>query len=262
MSVGRKAKSKLPQTGLSIRRKAYLSIQRKIASGEFPAGKSLSELALASELGISRTPVREALSQLVAEGFLEQTPNRGAVVVQLTRQDVVNLYELREALEVYAIGKVARRQVQETDLERLRLLADDVLTFKRELEQSGKPALDEPQMQRFINADLAFHAMLIREAANARILKIVNETRLLIRIFGMRHQGHMASELDVIWQAHRNLLQAVELRDVDRAQKLMTEHIQTSQRERLDAFDHWEREHSLHACLPAFFNWPTDAFGQ
>jgi DNA-binding GntR family transcriptional regulator len=84
----------------SVRAKAYLHIQRKIAAGELPTGSALSELALAKGLGSSLTPIREAIGQLVAEGFLEQTPNRGAVVVQLTRQDIVELYELREALEV------------------------------------------------------------------------------------------------------------------------------------------------------------------
>jgi len=66
----------------SIRERAYIYIQRKIASGELRPGRSVSELALSKELGSSRTPIREAIGQLVAEGLLEQVHNRGAVVVQ------------------------------------------------------------------------------------------------------------------------------------------------------------------------------------
>lgn len=241
----------------SFREKAYLHIQRKIISGELQAGGAVSELALAKELGSSRTPIREALGQLVAEGLLEQTPNRGAAVVQLNRQDIIDLFELREALEVYAIGKAARRQVKEQDLERLQKLADEILVFKRELEESGSSSLSIVQMYRLMNVDLAFHALLMRLAANARILKVVNETRLLIRIFAMRHRGHEAAELDWLHNRHCDLLRAVTCGDPECAQRLMREHIQTSQRERLEEFDRWEREDSLKESVPAFFHWPA-----
>src|SRR5262249_11400151 len=87
-------------TSRSSRERAYLYIQRKIGSGELPGGGAVSELALAKEIGISRTPIRESIGQLIAEGLLEQSPNRGVVVVQMRRSDIVDLYELREALEV------------------------------------------------------------------------------------------------------------------------------------------------------------------
>jgi len=156
----------------SMRTKAYTHIQRKIAAGELAAGSALSELALAKELGSSRTPIREAIGQLVAEGFLEQTPNRGAVVVQLTRQDIVELYELREALEVYAVGKAARERFRTSGLERLQGLADEIPTLKAELEISGGDTLNARQMHRFVASDLGFHTLLMRMAGNARILKV------------------------------------------------------------------------------------------
>ena len=106
----RKAPANHRRADRSAREKAYVLIQQKIARGELPPGSAVSEIPLAQELGSSRTPVREALGQLVAEGLLEQTPNRGAVVVQLGRQDIIDLYELREALEVYAVGKAAARR--------------------------------------------------------------------------------------------------------------------------------------------------------
>jgi DNA-binding GntR family transcriptional regulator len=250
----RKPKSERRGEDSSIRGKAYLHIQRKIASGELPAGSAVSELALAEELGSSRTPIREALGQLAAEGFLEQTPNRGAVVVQLKRQDFIDLYELREALEVYAVRKAATTPTRPSDLETLQKLADDILLLKKELDQSRKASLNPQQMQRLMNIDMAFHTLLMRMAANARILKVVNETRLLILIFAMRHQGHRAADLERIYQEHCNILRAVADRNPDRAAQLIGDHIQNSQRERLEELEHSERENSLRDSVPAFLN--------
>jgi DNA-binding GntR family transcriptional regulator len=99
--MGRKRKimAATPSSPLatSIRQKAYLFIQRKIAAGELAAGAAVSELEIAKELGSSRTPIREAISQLTAEGLLEQTPGGGVLVVRFTRDNIVDLCELREA---------------------------------------------------------------------------------------------------------------------------------------------------------------------
>lgn len=237
----------------SARERAYLHIQRKIASGELRTGSALSELALAQQLGSSRTPVREALGQLAAEGLLQQTPNRGAVVVQLSRQDIVELYELREALEVYAVSKAARAGTHGPDLDRAQRLAGEMRELGRELEASGEPALNPEQMQRFMNQDLGFHALLMRMGANARMLKVVNETRLLIRIFAMRHRGHAAAELERIYQQHARILKAIAKGDAAAAATLLGQHIQSSRRERLEELDFWDRERSLQASVPALF---------
>lgn len=237
----------------SVRQKAYFHLQRKIASREFPAGSAVSELSVAKELGVSRTPVREAIAQLVAEGLLEQIPNRGAVVVQLTRHDVVDLYELREALEVYAAGKAARLPATPADLDRLRSLADGILVLREEMMKAGQEELNPEQMHRFVIGDLGFHTLLVRVAANGRILKVVNETRLLIRIFAIQRRGHNAADLERIYQQHCDVLRAVSERNPERAMRILAEHIQNSQRERLAELDHWERESSLRSSVPIFF---------
>ena len=238
----------------SVREKAYLLIQRKIATGALRAGDALSELALAKELRSSRTPIREAIGQLVAEGLLDQTPNRGAVVTQMTRQDIIDLFELREALESYAAAKAARQPSPPADLERLRSLAAELLTLRGTLVQSGAPSLDAAQMHQLVSCDMAFHALLMRRAANLRILKVVNETRVLIRIFAMRHRGHSAGELQRIHDEHQGIIRAVEEQNPDRARQLVLEHLHASQRERLAEFDHWEREASIEASVPMFLD--------
>ncbi len=220
-------------------------------------GSAVSEVALAQELGSSRTPIREALGQMVAEGLLEQTPNRGTVVVQLRRQDIIDLYELREALEVYAVGKAARQTSSPQDLQRLESFADEILRIKNDLPNTPESTLNENQMARFIACDLGFHTLVLRMAANARILKTVNETRLLMRIFSIHRGGHNAALLTKIHQQHHEMFEAIAEGNAARASELMSNHIQESQRERLVEYDEWEHESSMRETLPVFLNFPS-----
>jgi DNA-binding GntR family transcriptional regulator len=243
--MSRRKKPQLPHPSGSMSERAYAHIQGKIASGELKPDAPISEVLLAEELEMSRTPVREAISQLVAEGLLEHIPNRGTLVVQLKRRDISELYELREALEVYAARRVAQLPLHPLDLDRWQSFSDEVLQLKAELEKSGKPELNPEQMQRFFTTDLGFHNMLLHMAANERILKVVNETRLLIRIFKLERPGYDSAALDTIHQHHRAIIQAVRDRDPEHAAKLLTEHIRNSLAERLTAYDIWEREAAL-----------------
>src|SRR6201996_1755369 len=144
--MNRKPRSRRAGVDLSIRERAYLHIQKLLLSGNLAAGSSVSEQMLAKDLGSSGTPVREAMNQLAAEGLLEQSPKGGMVVAELGREDIIERYELREALEVYAVGKIARTPLRPVDRDRLQSLVEEISVFRKELEQSGKEALDDAQM--------------------------------------------------------------------------------------------------------------------
>lgn len=241
----RRSSTHHPGQNHSFRAKAYILLQKKIATGELPAGSLVSELALSKELGSSRTPVREAVSQLLAEGLLETSPGGGIVVTRLTRQGIIDLFELREALEVFAVGRATRGSVLPSDRQRLESLIAETPVLIRELKETGSSELNAEQMRRFTIADLSFHALLIRMAANVRILKVVNDTRLMIRVFGIERSGHKRKELERIHKSHREILHAVVEQDTAQAQALVAAHIQASASERLEGFDQWEREVSL-----------------
>jgi DNA-binding GntR family transcriptional regulator len=252
MPRGRK---KTEAAGISIRQKVYLEIQRRIATGEMAAGSSLSELDLAREMGSSRTPVREAISQLVAEGVLEQNSVGGVFVVQLTRENIIDTYELREALETYAVGKVARLGLmREEDRVQLEALVESVQVLHDELVRSGYRALDAAETNRLLAADLSFHALLIGLAQNLRIHKVVNDTRLLLRIFTIRRESHDAAALKRIHQQHKELVECIARGDEAQTCRLLSEHIQGSQRERLAEYDQHVREAAMRKSLPAFLD--------
>jgi DNA-binding GntR family transcriptional regulator len=243
----------------SVRHKAYQYIQRRITTGEMAAGTPISELSLAKELGSSRSPIREAISQLVAEGLLEQSVGGSILVVRLTRNDIADLCELREALETHALRKVARfGLMRENDKTHLRKLVSAIADLKQELVRSSDSTLSDSQMKRFITADLNFHTILIALSYNARINKIVNDTRLLMRIFSMPRRGHTTLELDRIHQHHQLLLEQISRCDVDATVKTITEYLQESQRERLEEFDQRMREESIRGSLAVLLEDSSD----
>ena len=241
------------EPGISVRERAYRYIKKLVAEGVLGPGSGVSELVLAKDLGSSRTPIREAMKQLDAEGLLEQNQNGGMVVAQLEREDIIELYELREALEVYSVGRVASFPLRPADRDRLQSMLDQLLVLKNELDERKMPELDEEQDRRFIESDLGFHALLMSMTGNSRIQKILHDTRLLIRVFAIRRRGHNAAQLQSIHDNHQQVLDAVAAQDGEAAMKAMAAHIQTSQRERLNEFDNWRRETSLRHHLPEIF---------
>ena len=238
----------------SIRSRAYLHIQQLIASGSLAAGSGISELDLAKELGSSRTPIREAMNQLAAEGLLRLSPGGGMVVAHLTREDIVELYELREALETYAVCKIANATMHPAAKQQLQQLVDEILILRQELIKSKRKRLSERQMERFIGCDLGFHALLIGMAKNSRLQKIINDTRLLISIFAIHRIGHDADALKEIHHYHQKILDSVLKQNGQVAMSFLAQHIQASRNERLNEYDHWKRESTLQQSIPAFFD--------
>jgi DNA-binding GntR family transcriptional regulator len=236
----------------SMREVAYQHIQRKIATRTFRAGDPVSELPVAKELGISRTPTREAIRQLVAEGILEEVAGRGVLVVKLDVRDIEEIYEVREALEVQAVARMARQVVGAVELKNLRKVADEMLNLTQALQKSGRDRLDAKEMTRFEAADIGFHTYLLQIAGNRRSMKIVAAMRTLIRIVAMRRVGHGLEELRRIHQDHVDIIAALEAGDPARAAAVASGHVRASQQARLEQFIQRERESSLPQDIGAF----------
>jgi DNA-binding GntR family transcriptional regulator len=152
---------------------------------------------------------------------------------------------LREALEVYVVAKVAREQLSAEDLRRLEQLSNGILSLVDELHASGEQCLNAEPMWRFVAADRGFHTLLMAFSFNPRIRKIVDETRLLIRIFEMCRLGYGVAKLQHIHAQHAAIIEAIVERDPGLATRRLAEHIQISRQERLDEFDRNRRASSI-----------------
>jgi DNA-binding GntR family transcriptional regulator len=215
----------------SLRNEAYDRIRGRLALGQLAAGSEVSEPMLAEMLGISRTPVREALQQLEVEGLVERNPRRRTVVREPDRQDIVDLYELREAVECFAVALAA------ADLDRLEFLCREMERPAEELQRTGAKSLSEAKLRRLLAADMGFHLLLIQAAGNRHIMKIVADSHVLSRLFGAPRQEHGIKEVCENHRVHRAIFDAVKASDPIRSHKLMTDHLNDTLNQALEYYD-------------------------
>lgn len=207
--------------------RAYRHLRQKLLDGSVPPGSRLSYGSIGKEIGVSATPVREAVGQLASEGFVELVPQLGAVVRRLTREEAVELYELREALESFAARRaaerIAARQLVEL-AENLAASAELVVKVRK----SGKKAAAKSVSRPFHALDLAFHMILLEAAGNRRMLKVVGDSHILTRIFQAERHAFRLDILEATQAEHEAIAAAVGSRDGAAAEEAMRRHIRNS----------------------------------
>ena len=167
--------------------KAYRLLQERLWSGALGPGAKVSETRLAKELGMSRTPVREAIARLEREGVMEQVASSGTFVRRPDRLAIVEAYEVRIAIECFAVQKAALG-MKPAEARALRGHCAGMLAAIREFRDSGARVMGGEPLARYQAADLSFHFMLVEAAANRRALDIFRDVNLLNYIFGCRSQ--------------------------------------------------------------------------
>jgi len=184
-------------------------LREKIFERELEPGAWIDELKLASEWGISRTPLREALKVLAVEGLVTMKVRRGAYVTEMSREDVSQVYRLLALLESDAAGEVAAN-ASDAELSTLRALHD-------RLEKQVR------QRDAFFATNEAFHFKLLEIAGNRWRMQIVADLRKVMKLnrhHSLLKQGRIAESL----AEHRAMMQALGARDARRATQLMRKH--------------------------------------
>jgi DNA-binding GntR family transcriptional regulator len=217
-----------------LKQRAYAHIYRKLASGELPPGTRLSNRALAKEIGVSYIPVRDAISQLRNEGFIESHAGGGTFVPQPSYEELIELYDLREALECHAVSKVAE-SLSDADLVELERRTCELSAVVDALEQSGPSGRDPELLSRWTQADAAFHDALLRAAGNQQALRTVVNLRAKTRIFGKHVRYEPFQALRRTQEEHQRVLNALRKGDADGARTAMAEHLRNGCRLILEA---------------------------
>lgn len=216
--------------------RAYRHIRKKLLDGSVAPGSRLSYGTIGKEIGISATPVREAVGQLASEGFVELVPQLGAVVRELTRDEAIELYELREALESYAASRAADR-IGDRQLSELQENLDQSHALTEEVRQSGKGKAGKAIAKKFHALDLSFHMTIIEASRNRRMLKVVGDSHILTRIFQADRHSFSLEILDATLTEHRAIDAAVRKGDGPAAREAMQRHIRNSLELTLDEAD-------------------------
>ncbi|WAC18439.1 GntR family transcriptional regulator [Luteolibacter sp. SL250] len=207
--------------------KVYHAIRDRIASGDLQPGERLEFKKMSAELGVSTTPLREAMNKLAMEGLVELHPRLGAVVKRMEPQEAVELFGVREAVEGYAAERAAMLMSGEQVVE----LGDILAAMKRLIEtfKSGKARqLSEAGEKKFLDLDRAFHLHIIDATGNRRLTKLLSETQILERVFRPHRIAHDLAVIEDAWSAHSAIHQAIRNRDPEAARAAMTAHIRRS----------------------------------
>lgn len=195
----------------------YETVLAAILTGKLANGTELSEVALAGELGVSRTPVHEAVRRLTADGLVEHARNRQPRVVSLTTADIHEIYEMRRLLEPAAAELAAAR------------LGDDRLADLRAQSDALAAAPARSWPARAIEFDIRFHDALAAASGNSRLEAEITKYRRLVRAF-CRATGSL-DNLRAAFDEHQRILDALAARDARAAGVAMRTHIEA----RLDA---------------------------
>jgi DNA-binding GntR family transcriptional regulator len=207
-----------PIEPLSLKDQAYSRIKKLILSGHFSPGEALPLDELSSQLGISRTPLRDAIHELENDHLVTTVPYRGTYVAEISSESVLQIYQVREALEVLAT-RSAMSQIPDEELQEVQVLFD-AITANTEDVRPGQ----------YRESDVQLHQLVQDHCDNAvlqELLTHIGDRIHQVRRFSSR-QG--VSHLEQSFREHRRILDALLERDEAEATRLMAEHIRNARR--------------------------------
>ena len=207
-----------------VAQRVYEQIREQIQTGKLPPGTRLVNRKLAVELGTSMVPVREALNRLTSEGLLEHLPGGGNFVRKLNRKEIIQLYEFRESLEIFAAREAAKNN-QGYHLKDLNRICDKWAGIINKIKVAKSGQTTGAMLRRWLDDDMEFHSVIVEAADNPWLAKVAMDLKLMTLV--VRNKPQMLSyEAAVTTQEdHIALVDAFSKRDADKAADVMRKHI-------------------------------------
>jgi DNA-binding GntR family transcriptional regulator len=236
----------------NLKARAYRHIRLALLDGELGDGMFLSPAKLAEKIGVSDTPVREAIIQLESEGLVERVPKLGIRARTLNRQELEEMFDLRIILESGA-AKLAARQITDEQLTRLQencrqhlVLLKEVRTLTRDKSEMflQNQAWQGPRMEKLAKLNALFHLEVLGASKNQRLVKIVTDLHILGRVLRSRIllPGETAlGRLSQDYHFHRCILRALEKRNPQDAYSWVERHIAEAREYHLAVYD-WQHQ--------------------
>lgn len=193
----------------------FEKIREDVLNDVYKSGEKIIEAKVAEEMGVSRTPVREALKQLELDGLVENIPNRGVIVKGVTRGDIDDIYEMRVAIE----GIAAKWSVER--------MSDETLLHLKEIYELMEFYTVKKDIDKIFELNTKFHEVIYKSACSRYLEHVLSDFQQFIKSTRKRSletEGRMEEALD----EHRAVLEAFIVRDVDRAVEALVTHIENS----------------------------------
>lgn len=202
----------------------FETLREAIINQTLKPGERLMEIQLAEEMGVSRTPVREAIRKLELEGLVVMVPRKGAYVAGISMKDIHEVYELRSALEALAASLAA-----------VRITDEELEEMERQMVREAKET-EENNLQGIVSIDTTFHDLLYQAAHNQRLVQFINilqEQLQRFRAATLSRPGRSKYALE----EHKKIVEALANKDAKLAAKLATEHIENAENAMIFAMD-------------------------
>jgi len=218
-----KSSSKSPQlktlTVSNLRDRIGDEVCAAILRGTFKQGEHLVETAIAQQLGVSRAPVREALSALEQAGIVVSIPRRGYFVIDFTDRDIEEIYSLRLLLETGALRRAIDRVTEE-----------DLAEMQHVVDQLSETATHMSALEETVALDLSFHELICRVADHSRLYSSWHRLRMQVQLLiGVTTKTHY-NQLDQPGELHQRILDPIRDKDSQRAETVLADHLLDAQR--------------------------------
>ena len=195
-----------------LREIVYEELKRQIMIGEIPPGTRMMEVELADDMGVSRTPIREAIRKLEKEGLVSIEPRRGAYASEISIKDMVDVLEVREFLEGMAAG-LASKRITEEEIEALKHSID-----------AYRDAVESGATEEIIEEDEIFHKLIVDCSGNKTLIQMINQVQELALRFRYIYYEDF-SRYQNMPNEHQEILDAVLSGDPETARKAADEHV-------------------------------------
>ena len=198
---------------LPLRDEVFNTLREKILKGVYKPGERLMEIHLADQLGVSRTPIREAIRMLELEGLVKMVPRKGAQVAKISKEDLQDVLEVRKALDTLSVKLACER------------ITEDEIKLLNNAEREFEKALASKDVRDIAEADVAFHDVIHSATKNGRLKSMISN--LAERIYRYRFE-YITQQSDggkTLMLEHREIMRCIESRDVESAVKATEIHI-------------------------------------
>lgn len=197
---------------LPLRDVVFQALRQAIVTGEFSPGERLMEIKLANKLGVSRTPVREAIRMLELEGLVVMIPRRGAEVARITEKDLRDALEVRTAIEELSV-ELACARIDEEGKEKLKKAC---MEFKE--------AIDTKHVQNIVDGDVKFHDVIFELTKNDRLINLAHNLREQVYRYRVEYVKDFSYH-DILVKEHYDITNAILMNDVATAKEIMRKHL-------------------------------------
>ena len=202
---------------LPLRDIVFNSLRKAILKGELEPGERLMEKQLAEKMGVSRTPIREAIRKLELEGLVIMVPRKGAEVAMITEQDIKDVLEVRAALESLAVKLACQRMDQQK--------VNELLSVNDAFMGAAK----RKDVETVIKKDVEFHDTIYQATNNRKLIGMINNLQEQIYRFRVEYIRQM-DDFSNLMEEHEEIVTAIVGKEINEAQEIATKHIENQEK--------------------------------